>query len=361
MTTSFFISSMGEYSGKTLMSLGLGLRFQKDGFKVGYFKPFGTLLTTVDGDTIDEDAVFIKENLNLSDPLKTISPVVLTHDLMVMALKEDVNLKEIENTVKNAYQEISKDKDILLIGGNRELIMGHHLGMSALQLVKTFDTKLLLIDTYRTEGVYYDSILFAKETLKDRLIGVVLNYIPSFNMDYIKRVITPFLDKNGVDVFGVIPEDPILKSMTVGQIVEILQGTVICCEDKLEEPVENFLVGAMDVENAMKYFRKASNKAVITGGHRADIILAALETATKCLILTGGEVPRSIILSKAEDAGVPIISTRNDTYTTIEKLERELGKVRVRDKRKIERITKFLDAHFNFEAFYEALKLKVGA
>ena len=112
MTKSLFISSMNEYSGKTLMSLGLGLRFQKDGFKVGYFKPFGSQVTTVDGEAVDEDAVFIKKHLKLDDSLKDISPVLLTHDLMIRALKADINIKELETTVKNAYEKVAKDKDI---------------------------------------------------------------------------------------------------------------------------------------------------------------------------------------------------------------------------------------------------------
>ena len=37
------------------------------------------------------------------------------------------------------------------------------------------------------------------------------------------------------------------------------------------------LVGAMSVESALSYFRRKPNKAVITGGDRADIQLAALE------------------------------------------------------------------------------------
>ena len=35
------IESTASYAGKTMICLGLGLTFQKDGFSVSYFKPFG--------------------------------------------------------------------------------------------------------------------------------------------------------------------------------------------------------------------------------------------------------------------------------------------------------------------------------
>ena len=36
-----FIGSVSPFSGKNLVCLGLGLKFKKDGYKVGYFKPVG--------------------------------------------------------------------------------------------------------------------------------------------------------------------------------------------------------------------------------------------------------------------------------------------------------------------------------
>lgn len=48
--------------------------------------------------------------------------------------------------------------------------------------------------------------------------------------------------------------------------------------------VEHLMIGAMDVDSALTYFRRKPNKAVITGGDRPDIQLAALETSTKCTI-----------------------------------------------------------------------------
>ncbi len=127
-------------------------------------------------------------------------------------------------------------------------------------------------------------------------------------VDHVKETVKPFLEKKGVTIFGVFPRDKCLESMTVAQLNEILNGKVLCCEDKLDEFVENFLIGAMDVDSALNYFRRTPNKAVITGAHRSDIQLAALETSTQCIILTGGFTTNDVVLGKAQAKGIPILS-----------------------------------------------------
>ena len=107
----------------------------------------------------------------------------------------------------------------------------------------------------------------------------------------------------------------------------------------------------------MTYFRRKPNKAVITGGDRPDIQLAALETSTKCLILTGNLQPSPIILGRAEEVGVPMILVRQDTLTTVEIIERFFGKTRFHLEKKVQRFQEMLDDRFNFDYLYGTLGL----
>jgi BioD-like phosphotransacetylase family protein len=93
----------------------------------------------------------------------------------------------------------------------------------------------------------------------------------------------------------------------------------------------------MDMDSALRVFRRIPRKAVITGGHRADIQLAALETDTRCLVLTGGVWPNEIILARAREKDVPILVVQEDTLFAVEKFENLLGRLRIREKEKIER------------------------
>ncbi len=106
---------------------------------------------------------------------------------------------------------------------------------------------------------------------------------------------------------GCSSRDTVLRSVTVGDLAEELGGEVLCAEDHLDELVETFALGAMSGESAFRFFQRKPNKAVITGGDRSDVIMAALRTSTKALILTGNLRPAVLVLSAAADQGVPMI------------------------------------------------------
>ena len=82
---------------------------------------------------------------------------------------------------------------------------------------------------------------------------------------------------------------------------EGLRAEVLCGADHMGELVEHMLVGAMSAEAALTHFRRQAHKAVITGGDRADIQLAALDTSTRCLILTGNLYPSPVVLNRADE------------------------------------------------------------
>jgi BioD-like phosphotransacetylase family protein len=112
----------------------------------------------------------------------------------------------------------------------------------------------------------------------------------------------------------------------------------------------------MDVDSALAFFRRTPNKAVITGAHRSDIQLAALETSTKCIIITGGLRTNEAVLGKARAAGTPVLSVPDDTFTAINKIETRMGRTAIRDRKKVERARQILDAGFDMFGFLNALK-----
>ncbi|MBI5694161.1 MAG: phosphotransacetylase family protein [Nitrospirae bacterium] len=352
---SIYIVSTAGYSGKSLVTLGLGLRMRADGISAGFMKPFGRSPVVEDGVLMDGDASFMKKTLGLDDPVGTICPVVYTHDLYAEALRG--RGRDLATAVMKAHKALSKGRDALLVGGARDVYDGAFIGISALRLIPKMDAKVLMVDPFEGE-VCVDCLLAVKELLGDRLIGAVVNKVPAEGVDFVRGMAGPFLKKKGIPLLGVIPADKLLHSISVGQLAESLGGRVLCAEDRLDELVENFLIGAMDAESALKYFRKTPNKAVVTGGHRSDIQLAALETSTRCLVLTGDMLPNNLIIAKARTAGVPIIVVRHDTLTTVERFEAVLGKVRIREERKVESARWMMEEHFDYKAFYRLAGLR---
>jgi hypothetical protein len=350
-----FITSTCDYCGKTLVALGLGKRLQKDGFKVGYMKSLGRYPTEVKDAVIDSDAALMYEVLKLSDPVEFISPAIMTQDVIVKAYDgKDLKLEE---KITQAHAEISKDKDVVIVGGAGTFSEGALLGISAKNLVERLDAHAIILTNCEKE-VFVDDLMLIKDILGDRVAGVVINQVDFPKFHSIEHRIKPFLNSKGIRVLGMLLRDPILMSVTIRELAETLGGEVLCCEHRLDDLVERFSVGAMNVEGALKYFRKIRSKAVITGGDRPDIQLAALETDTKCLILTGNLYPNDIILARAEERDVPILLVQKDTISVVQQVEDIMMSLRIRDERKINRAIEIVDEEVDISSLYEYLSLK---
>ena len=99
----------------------------------------------------------------------------------------------------------------------------------------------------------------------------------------------------------------------------------------------------MNPDAALRFFQSVPNKAVITGGDRADIQLAALQTSTRGLILTGDLYPNERILTRAEELGTVVLLVPHDTATTVERCEQLHGHMSLRSERKIARVSELIE------------------
>jgi BioD-like phosphotransacetylase family protein len=174
-------------------------------------------------------------------------------------------------------------------------------------------------------------------------------------MRFVEENVRPFLEKQGVKVYGVIPEERVLQAVSVREIAERLDGEILCAEEAADELVENLMVGAMSVDSALSYFRRLPNKAVITGGDRPDVQLAALETSTKAVILTGNLQPSPLIVSRAAEIGVPMILVKQDTLSTVEAISSFFGRTRLHQPRKLERFRELMAERVDLESLYADL------
>lgn len=347
-----FVASNTGFSGRTFISLGLAMKLIGQGYRVGYLKPIGKAPVKKGKEVYDADALFIKETLGLEEPLGVISPFVQTYESQTLLFEG--GLRNVRKDILEAFKTLKK-KDFVIIGGASDLFEGSLLGMNALSLLNDMKAYLLLVEPWRGEASA-DVLYGAYKLLGDRFGGGVINKTPVSAVNHVKETVRPFLEKKGVAIFGVFPKDRALEAVSVRQLNEILNGKVLCCEDKLDEFVENFSVGAMDVDSALTYFRRLQNKAVITGAHRSDIQLAAMETSTRCIILTGGLTSNDVVIGKAQAKGIPIISVADDTFTTIDKIEVRLGKTSIREKSKVDRVKELMDIEFDMKRFLKSFK-----
>lgn len=110
----------------------------------------------------------------------------------------------------------------------------------------------------------------------------------------------------------VIPDDKRLGNPTMKDVVNWLDCQVLYGKERLETPIDNYVVAAMQIENFLKYVNEGS--LIITPGDRSDIILGSLSSRLSDaypnvagILLTGGIRPAMTIHHLIEGwKGVPL-------------------------------------------------------
>ncbi len=346
MRPPLYIASVDSFAGKSLTALALGLELRDAGHRVGYFKPLGTLPHIVQGVTTDEDAHFISTRLNPDAPVAAICPILLSPELVERSLQAEV--EGLPQRIRDCYQQVSQGRDLVIVGGVGDLSRGSLLSLSAPAIADLLEARVILLDKLSAEPVV-EEVLLAKRLLGDRFGGVIFNFVGPDEQEALRGTLGRYLERRGIPVLGALPPDDLLGAITIRELSEHLPAKLLCCEKAVDELIVHFVIGAMGVASASKYFRQLADKAVITGGDRADIQLAALQTATKALVLTGNIYPSAPIVKRAQQLGVPLLLAPHDTLATVERIEHITGRLRVRESAKVERARALFQKHVDME------------
>jgi len=329
---SLFVGSVSERSGKTAVSLGLSKNAPG---KVGFFKPFKETIIYARNRILDQDAYLMKKVLDIEIEEEVISPC--TYDIF-----RPVSM----STIVDNYNLAREGCDIMIVEGTRDITTGYIHDVSGPAIAQAIGADIVLVSDSNPSAL--DKIAVISHLLKDYNIefrGVILNMTDD-------PAVEAFLQEKGINVLGSIPSMDELKRFRVREIVETLGAEVIIGDENLDRPVEEMMVGAMTPESAIKYMRRVGRKALITGGDRPDIQMAALSTDTSCLILTGGLYPVKTVVSKAYEKGVPILLVRYDTLTAAEMVEHLIARIDSEDDVKINLISDAVKNNIDLDAIW---------
>ncbi len=332
-----YVTSLERGSGKTTVCAGLGKHLLSDGKKIGFFKPVIADNKNSPMASTDSDTAFIKRLLALEEPVDLLCPVFSNESNLTKGIKE-------------AYARVSQGKDVVIIEGVSDQSQASH-GM-----VEALDARVIIVEGYSKE------LLKAIDSYKDfgrYLLGVVLNKVPRSRLEQVRGEMSTQLTKAGVNILGVLPEDRALFALTIGELAEHIQGEILSGAEKSAELVENLMLGAMGVDPGPQYFGRKNNKAVVVRSERPDMQLAALETSTRCLILTGNTAPNPAVVYRAEEKNVPIILARDELTAIVTNIEDALGKTRFNQENKLLKLTEIMEQHFSFQSVYKGLGLAV--
>jgi len=353
------IGSCEPFSGKSALVLGIAKKIIDHNKQVRIGKPLATCIELTNLPSmayeglIDDDVKFISSTLGI-DEKNLISSVGLLDN--ISSAKRIINKDISPGKGFEQIKELKKDNfdglNILEAAGS--LHEGLVYGLSLPQLAKALDSKVLVVNLWEN-STSVDALLNAKKQLGDHFAGAVLNSVVPSDINDIKTTIIPALKGLGIEVFGVMPKSPLLRSVTVGELIRRLEAKVICCPDKQQLLVETLSIGAMGVNSAMEFFRRRRNMAVVTGADRTDIQLAALEASTQCLILTGIGEPLPQLIHRAEELEVPILKVDIDTLASVEVIEQAFGHVRLHESIKASYAIQLVHENVNINGIFSKI------
>jgi len=346
-----YIASTEENSGKSIIAIPLASIAKELNISVGYFKPISLSPSLVLGKGhVDEDVEVMKSTLKLEYDSSLLCPLSLKRDNFLEEFTE-ANIKLYANKIVESYRRVSENRDIMLIEGSRSLSVGSFLGCSVPKLAKDFNAKILLVVKFKGDSIV-DEIMQAQDYCirwGTKIFGVVLNRIPQDRIKRAEQIIKPFIEKHEIKVLGLIPENKSLSAPTVREICDFIGGRILAGKDGLDRTIEAVLIGAMTPESATKYFHRTVNELVITGGDRTDIILTALETGVSAIVLTGNLYPSVKVFPKADQLNVPLILVPYDTYTTLQHVQKIIGRIKPKDSRRISIATNLIKEHVDWK------------
>lgn len=352
------VGSLDRFSGKTLFILSLAKILSNQGYKIGYFKPLGVKNYVLDtGNIVDEDTYVMKQMFDLKEPLDELSPFVFHYDFMNRVLVKD-NVQNTQNMVINLANKIASNKDIVFIEGHGCIWTGESIGLSSLKLSKLLNAPLIILVNY--DLLYTcDRILLIKRLIEKENINCLGIVIVGATRDeaLLMNSLLMRIGNLGFKLLGILPSLRNILPLTIREIADATDSKVLVGQQWLDKEIENLLVGAMTPDSAMKYFKITPSKAVITGGDRTDIILAALKTDTTALILTGNIYPEEIVLSEAEKNKVSVLLCPYDTYTTVRKIESYRFTVRYMNMKRLSRLATELEKKIDLPSVLEELGL----
>lgn len=361
VTPRVFIAATRQNDGKTTTSLGLLAALQKRYPRIGYIKPVGQRFVEVAEHKIDEDTVLMDSVYQLNCPLVDMSPIAVEPDFTRKYLQSS-NREALVKKIEKAFDRVAWEKDFVLCEGSGHAGVGSVFDLSNAQVAKVLKAKVVIVSRggigKPIDEVALNQALFEKEGVE--IIGVIINKVIPDKLEFVTEFARRGLKRKGLDLLGVIPHRTILSSPSVNSILEELEAELLNSEARLHNLVDDVVVGAMGVNNAMRFFKKGV--LLITPGDREDIILAAAATTGSNphpqlagIVLTGGLQPSENVMKVIRGAGFPILLAEQDSYEVASKVHDLTVKTRPDDTEKISVIRDLIAQYVDVGKILKAL------
>lgn len=325
MSKAIYIASSESNSGKSVITLGLMNILVGKIKKIAYFKP------------VIRDNGENKKDINIETMIDHFGLNITYEDSYAFTYREllkyrsEGNNAYIIDTIITKYKKLEDTHDFVMVDGMDFEGDGASFEFSSnVEIAKNLGIPLILVA--KAEGYKPDevtrNVLSTLQILSDkevRLVSIIANKTDPDNVEELKKLFKELLPKNLLS--SIIPLTKELKSPTMKEIVEAVNGRLLFGENYLSNRVDHFIVGAMQLRNCLTHLEE--NTLIVTPGDRGDIIIAMIQAnlsknypKVAGMILSGGLEPEEPIVKLVEglETVIPIVQVQTGTFETVNKV-----------------------------------------
>jgi BioD-like phosphotransacetylase family protein len=359
-TPRVFIAATRQNDGKTTASLGLLSAMQEVYKRIGYIKPVGQRFVEIEEQKIDEDTILMDRVYRLNCPLVDMSPIAVEPDFTRKYLQVS-NRDALVKRIETAFDRVAWEKDFVLVEGSGHAGVGSVFDLSNAQVAKVLHAKVIIVSRggigKPIDEVALNQALFEKEGVE--IIGVILNKVIPEKIEFVCEFARRGLKRKGLELLGVIPHQRMLSSPTLDLIREELKAEMLNGSKQLNNLVDDVVVGAMGVHNAINFFKPGV--LLITPGDREDIVVAAstpigANAQLAGIVLTGNLRPSFTVLKVIQNMSCPVLLAKDDSYQVASKVHDLTIKTRPHDIEKISLIRNLIAEHVDVARILEAVE-----
>ena len=363
MSNNLYITATGARTGKSTISLGVMEMLLGTIDKVAFFRPI-IENDPNDDDLIDNDIHLISSHFDLKTPYENMFGYSAKEAKRLLGLGKEEELIE---GILNKYSQLIEIYDFVLCEGTDFIssISTSEFYLNA-KIAQNLNCPVLLVaNAYqKTMEDTIGSIEFALDALSEKKCDIFATIVNRADPKDGEKIINHLKgrDLTGQQGYYTIPDEESLGTPTVAEIAKMVGAKVLYGEERLNRNVLHYTIAAMQIRHIFDQIKHGS--LVITSGDRADVIVACLAAISSMsmenisgILLTGGlTLDESIIkLIDGFSEMMPILSVKEDTFSTARKLDRIHPRITPDNGRKIIRALAVFEKNVNIAELAESV------
>ncbi len=358
-----FVAATRQNDGKTTTCLGLFAALRTRFEQVGYIKPIGQRFIDVEGLMIDEDSYLLNSIFKVDVPIEAMSPVAIDGNFTRRFLDAPEETRPIlVDKIVRAFDRTTYEKQAIIIEGSGHAGVGAICELSNAQVAKLLGAKAIIVARggigMPVDEIALNKSLFDKHGVE--VVGAILNKVHPDKVDMVSHYTRKGLERLGVPLLGIVPEQPQLAAPNLSQIVEEVNGRWLNGRAHGGTArIRQVIVGAMAARGIIEHFRAGT--LIIAPGDRDDILLAAIAAnaitgrgPVAGIVLTRNLLPHPKLMEMFAKTEIPIVISSKESYAVASRINNMTVKTQPQDDDKIPLIKRLIIDHVDLDQIIRA-------